>query len=260
MESKVIVITGASSGIGAALAQELGDRGHRLVLAARRTDKLQQVARASGPSALAFKTDVCIRTDVERLRDRALEAFERIDVWVNNAGRGIGRPVEELTDDDVDEMMRVNLKSALYGMQAILPHFKKRGEGHIINISTVLSRVPFATYRSAYCAAKSALNMLTADLRMDLRQTHPGIHVSLVLPGVVTTEFAANALHGTPPARPGAGSSQGRPAEETAVAIADLIATPRPELYTNPALAGVALTYYRDVEKFEENLGKQAPH
>src|ERR687893_439014 len=73
------------------------------------------------------------RAEVERLRDEALRAFGRVDVWINNAGRGISRPVLELTDQDVDEMMSVNVKSALYGMQAIVPHFQERGEGHLIN-------------------------------------------------------------------------------------------------------------------------------
>ena len=140
--SKHIVITGASSGIGAELAVQLGAGGHRVVLAARRERELQVVAATLGPGAIVVPTDVTRRHEVERLRDRAIEAFGHVDVWVNNAGRGINRPVLELTDEELDLMMPVNVKSALYGMQAIVPHFIARGRGHILNVSSVLSRVP----------------------------------------------------------------------------------------------------------------------
>ena len=199
-ESRVVVITGASGGIGAALARELGAAGHSLVLAARRGDVLRRVAdeaRARGaPSAIAVETDVTRRHDVERLRDAALEAFGRFDVWVNNAGRGITRPVLELTDADFDDIMAVNVKSALYGMQAAVPHFVERGTGHLVNVSSFLGRVPLASVRSVYSAAKAALNSLTANLRMDLRTRAPGVHVSLVMPGLVATDFARTAMGG----------------------------------------------------------------
>jgi len=256
--SKVIVLTGASSGIGAALAERLGAQGHRLALAARREKELQEVAAeaAQGGEALAVVTDVRLREEVERLRDRALAAFGRVDVWVNNAGRGIGRPTLELSDEDFDEMMAVNVKSALYGMQAIVPHFKERGEGHLINVSSFLGRVPLASFRSAYSAAKAALNSLTANLRMDLRREHPGIHVSLVMPGIVLTEFAKNALGGTPPGPPPTGPMQPQSVEEVAAAIAGLIENPVPELYTNPASAEIARRYYADVGAFEAGFGQ----
>ena len=125
-----------------------------------------------------------VRAEVERLRDRAIEQFGSIDVWVNNAGRGISRLVAEVTDDELDQMITVNVKSALYGMQAVLPHFKERGAGQIVNVSSFLSRVPMASIRAAYSASKAALNSLTANLRMDLAATHPGIHVTLVMPGL----------------------------------------------------------------------------
>ena len=90
-------------------------------------------------------------------------------------------------------MMTVNVKSALYGMQAIAPHFIARGRGQIVNVSSMLSRVPFATFRSAYNAAKAALNALTANARVDLAREHPGIQVTLVMPGLVRTDFQRNA-------------------------------------------------------------------
>jgi NADP-dependent 3-hydroxy acid dehydrogenase YdfG len=252
--AKVIVITGASSGIGAALARQLGTHGYDLVLAARRERELKQAAKEASVSAIPVVTDVRRRQDVERLRDAALQAFGHVDVWINNAGRGIGRKVLELTDEDFDEMMSVNVKAALYGMQAILPHFLQRGEGHLINVSSFLGRVPMATYRSAYNAAKSALNVLTANLRMDLRATYPRIHVSLVMPGFVATDFARNALWGTPAAPSGGRSAQFQSPEQVAAAIASLIEQPKPELYTNPALAEIVRRYHQDVGAFEESL------
>jgi len=176
-----IVITGASEGIGAALATQLGARGDRVVLAARRERELSEMAARSGPRALAVPTDVTRRAQVERLRVRAIDALGHIDVWVNNAGRGVSKLVAELTDDEFDSAMRDNVKSALYGMQAVLPHFLARERGHIINVSSFLSRVPMVSIRSAYSAAKAALNSLTANLRTDLAGSHPGIHVTLVM-------------------------------------------------------------------------------
>jgi len=245
--TKTIVITGASAGIGAALARHLGRQGHQLVLAARRGPELECVAAECGTAPEVVVADVRRRADVERLRDAALRRFGRVDVWVNNAGRGITRAVLDLSDEDVDEMMAVNVKSALYGMQAIVPYFQERGEGHLINVSSFLGRVPFVAFRSAYNAAKHALNALTANLRMDLRNSHHGIHVSLVLPAVVRTEFAANALGGMVPG----GGPPGQTAEEVAAVIAELIDNPVAEVYTNPASAETARRYYQDVEAFE---------
>ena len=250
--ARVVVITGASSGIGAELARQLGTRGDRLVLAARSEEALGEVARAAGTETQVVRTDVTRRAEVERLRDRALEAFGRVDVWINNAGRGIDRSVMDLTEQDFDEMMAVNVKAPLYGMQAIVPHFQQRGTGHLVNVSSFLGRVPLAANRSAYNAAKHALNALTANLRMDLAARWPGIHVSLVMPGVVATPFAANAL-GAPEtvalARPA--GMQPQTVEEATAAIVELLDHPRAEIYTNPASAPIARRYYEDVGAFE---------
>ena len=258
MSEKVIVITGASGGIGAATARLLAARGDKVVLAARRLPELKGVAEQCGTGALAVVTDVTRRTEVEHLRDEALQAFGEVDVWINNAGRGITCQVLDLTDEDFDQMMAVNTKSALYGMQAIVPYFKERRRGHLINVSSALGRVPFASYRSIYSASKAALNSLTTNLRMDLRREYPDIHVSVVMPPMVSSDFANNALHGTPPPPPGGFRSGAAPQtpEQAAAAIVDLIDHPRPEIYTNPGQSEMVAHYYADVAAFEENLGR----
>jgi NADP-dependent 3-hydroxy acid dehydrogenase YdfG len=241
MSGKVIVITGASGGIGAALAEDLVGRGASVVLVARRAEALQSVAERCGERALAVVADVTRRADMERVVAEALARFGRIDVWVNNVGQGITRLPSELTDDDIDEMMLVNVKSALYGMQAVLPHFQARGDGQIINVSSMLGRMPLATFRSAYCGAKHFLNALTATFRAELAQSHPGIHITLVSPGVVHTEFGLNALHGGVDSRalPNAQS-----AEEVAAVIADVIAHPRPDVYTRAGAQERVVSYF----------------
>src|SRR5436190_4051075 len=257
---RVIVITGASAGIGAAAARELGRRGDSLVLAARTKDALQRVAAEISSKTHVVAADVTRRADVERLRDEALGAFGRVDVWINNAGRGILRPALELTDDNVDEMIAVNVKSALYGMQAIVPHFIERGRGHIINVSSFLGRVPVASPRSVYSAAKAALNSLTANVRGDLRRTHPGINVTLVMPGLGTAEFARYSRGSTGGAiPPGAIVSpmQTQTAEEVAAIVADVIDKPVAEVYTNPASQGVAARYFADVGAFESGAERR---
>ena len=251
--NRTVVITGASAGIGEQIAMELGRRGDALVLAARTADSLQRVAAKTGARTHVVTADVTRRADVERIRDEAIRAFGHVDVWINNAGKGILRPVLELTDDDVDEMIDVNVKSALYGMQAIAPHFMDRGRGHIVNISSFLARVPIASPRSAYSAAKAALNTLTANLRVDLRRTHPGIHVSVVMPGLVSTDFASHARGSTGAMPPGPIGSPMAPQtpEEVAAIVADLLDRPVPEVYTNPASRALATRYFDDVGRFE---------
>jgi len=241
MDGKVIVITGASGGIGAALGELVSGRGARVALLARRDKELREVAARCGPEALPLVSDVTRREDVQGALTASLARFGHVDVWVNNAGQGITRPVSELTDEDFDEMMQVNVKSVLYGMQAVLPHFRERTRGHIINVSSMLGRLPFAIARSAYSAAKHAINSLTANLRMELREKYPGIHVSSVHPGVVATEFGVHARHGGIDSRqmPGAQTAQ-----EVAQVIADVIERPRADVYTRPGAQQMVVAYY----------------
>jgi NAD(P)-dependent dehydrogenase (short-subunit alcohol dehydrogenase family) len=240
MQNKVVVVTGASSGIGAVLAEQLGARGARVVLVARRERELREVAARIGERATVCVADVTERAAVDGVVEHTLSQLGELDVWVNNAGRGISRAVSELSDADFDEMMLVNVKSALYGMQAVLPHFRARRRGQIINVSSMLGRVPMAPVRSAYSAAKHALNALTANLRMELSE-FPEIHVSAVHPGVVATEFGLRALHGGFDSRslPGAQTP-----EEVAAVIVETIERPRADVYTRPEAKQFVLGYY----------------
>ena len=229
MTERVVVVTGASSGIGAALATQLVARGDSVVLVARRGDLLADVTARLGAKAFGLVADVTSREAVRDVVQRAIAHFGRIDVWVSNVGQGISRLPTDLTDDDIDDMVRVNIKTALYGMQEVLPHFRERGDGQIINISSMLGRMPFALQRSAYSASKHFLNALTANFRADVQSTSPNIQVSLVSPGVVRTEFGLNARHGGVDSRVLPDSQS---AEEVAAVIVEVIDSRAPDVYT----------------------------
>ncbi|MEO7363127.1 MAG: SDR family oxidoreductase [Gemmatimonadaceae bacterium] len=241
MSSKHVVITGASGGIGAALAERLAQDGMRVAIVARREAELREVATRCGANALPIVANVTNREAVADVVDQAVEHFGHIDVWVNNVGRGINRLATEVTDDDIDEMITINVKSALYGMQEVLPHFKERGAGHIINVSSMLGRMPMAPFRSVYSASKHFLNALTANFREAVHATHPNIQVSLVSPGVVATEFGNNALGGGPDSRtlPNAQS-----AESVAEVIMGVIQSRSADVYTFPGARDAVIQYY----------------
>ncbi len=244
MSEQVVVITGASTGIGAVLAQQLAREGMSVVLVARRAEALRDMAETCGPQALAVVADMTVRADVQRTVAEALARFGHIDVWVNNVGQGITRMPTALTDDDLDDMMRVNVKSALYGMQEVLPHFKARGRGHVINVSSMLGRVPMAVFRSAYNGAKHFLNALTANFRDEVTATHPDIQFSLVSPGVVFTEFGLRAKHGGVDSR---AIPQGQTPEAVAAVIAAVIASRKPDVYTRAGARQMVLAYFNSV-------------
>jgi NADP-dependent 3-hydroxy acid dehydrogenase YdfG len=245
-EGKVVVITGASAGIGAALAEEIARRGGRVVAAARSADKLEALTARIGGGAIAVPTDVTVRAEVERLRDTALAKAGRIDVWVNNAGRGITRPLAAVSDEDLDAMVRDNVKSVLYGMQAVLPHLQARGDGTIANVSSMLGRVPFAPIRAAYSACKAAMNSLTETMRMELKSSHPEIRVITVLPGVVKTDFGSRALGGGPDSRSLPGAQE---VDEVARVIADALLTRNGDVYTRPGAERIVLGHLEALAK-----------
>lgn len=244
VSTKTVVITGASAGIGAALAPLLAARGASVVLVGRHEAGLEAVAALCHGRALVVTADVTDRTDVRRVVATALEQFGHIDVWVNNVGQGISRLPSELTDDDIDSMMQVNVKSALYGMQEVLPHFKERNTGQVINMSSMLGRAPFAVIRSAYSGAKHFLNALTAMFRAEVQQTHPGIQFTLISPGVVRTSFGISALHGGPDSRTLPDSQS---ADEVALVIANAINRRPADVYTRAGSCDRIASYYATV-------------
>jgi NAD(P)-dependent dehydrogenase (short-subunit alcohol dehydrogenase family) len=203
------------------------------------------VAASTGAPSVVVPADVTRREDVARVFQAAVARFGHVDVWVNNVGRGITRVVEELTDDDIDTMVRDNVKSALYGMQIVLPHFRQRRRGHLVNVSSMLARIPFASFRSAYSAAKHALNSLTENVRMDLARDCPEVRVTCVMPGIVTTDFGLNALGGGVDSRSLPG---GQTAEQVAAIIGDAIERGRGgDVYTGLGALERVVQYLSDL-------------
>ena len=241
IQDTVVVITGASGGIGAALAELLAKRGAWLGLVARRREALEEVAARCEGRAHPMVADATVRSEVRRVVQESLARFGRIDVWVNNVGRGITRVPSELTDDDIDGMILFNVKTALYGIQEVLAHFKERGTGQVVNISSMLGRVPLPAFRSAYNGSKHFLNALTENFRTEVQSTHPGILFTLVSPGVVRTDFGRNALHGGPDSYRLPDSQS---VEEVAEVIAGVIDSPRPDVYTRTGAHARVVDYF----------------
>lgn len=197
----VVVITGASTGIGATLAKHAVKEGAKVVLAARSVDKLGEIVEVCGGSAhaIAVQCDVTKRDDHLNLLAVAIEKFGHIDCWINNAGVGISKPVLTISDEDFDLMMLNNCKSVLYGMQTVVPYYKTQGKGQVINVSSLLGRMPMASVRAMYSASKASMNSLTTNMRVDLHtEGFDNIQVSLFSPGVVATDFGLNAVGGGP--------------------------------------------------------------
>ncbi|KQT02779.1 SDR family oxidoreductase [Rhizobium sp. Leaf386] len=189
IENKVVVITGASSGLGEATARHLAERGATVIIAARRVDRIEALAAeltAKGCKVVAVKTDVIDRDQVKNLVDIAVERFGRIDVMLNNAGLMPLAPLERLKIDEWDRMIDVNIKGVLYGIAAALPHMKAQKSGHIINVSSVYGHVvdPGAT---VYCATKHAVRALSEGLRKEVKPYN--IRTTIISPGAVSTEL-----------------------------------------------------------------------
>jgi len=196
-DRKVAVVTGASSGIGECTAVELARRGYAVVLAARRAEKLQQVAercRAAGGEAAARAVDVSDRAQVDDLVAWTVERFGRLDVMVNNAGHGVHARVHETTDQQMREILDVNFCGVFYGCRAAAAVMIRQRSGHIFNVSSVIGKrgVPFS---GAYCATKFAIVGLTDSLRVELKPYH--VRVTCVCPALTRTEFFDSIRGGT---------------------------------------------------------------
>ena len=190
LKDKVAIITGASSGIGEATARRLAESGARVVLAARRVERLEALAadieRREG-TALVAPTDVTDERSVQRLARMALDAFGRIDILINNAGIMPLSPISKLRVEEWDRMIDVNIKGVLYCVAATLPTMLEQGSGHIINVSSVAGRRPFPS-GTVYSATKFAVRAISQGLRLELSPIK-GIRVTDIEPGVVATEL-----------------------------------------------------------------------
>ncbi|WP_019398375.1 SDR family oxidoreductase [Pseudoxanthomonas sp. GW2] len=189
IHGKVVLVTGASSGIGEATARVLAARGARVVLGARRLDRLQRLAEAiaaTGGSASAPELDVANRASMQAFAEHALQRFGRIDVLVNNAGIMPLSPMAALKVEEWDAMLDVNVRGVLYGIAAVLPTMQAQGSGHVINVSSIggLYAMPTA---AGYCGTKFAVRAISEGLR----QENDRIRVTCVYPGVVESELAA---------------------------------------------------------------------
>jgi NADP-dependent 3-hydroxy acid dehydrogenase YdfG len=187
---KVVVITGASSGVGEATARLLAGNGAKVVLGARRKDRIDAIVRditGKGGNALGFKTDVTRRGDVEALVKGAVDKHGRIDAIVNNSGIMPIAPMAALKIEEWDRMIDVNIKGLLYGVAAVLPIMQKQKLGHIINIASVAGFKVWAPGGTVYSATKFAVRALTEGLRMEHRADN--IRCTIVSPGAVATEL-----------------------------------------------------------------------
>ena len=189
IEGKVVVITGASSGLGESTARHLAELGATVVLGARRVDRIDALAReltAKGQPALAVQTDVTDRLQVQRLVHAAIARFGRIDVMINNAGLMPHSPLERLKIDDWDRMIDVNLKGVLYGIAAALPPMQAQKSGHIINVSSVAGH-KVRPGGAVYSATKHAVRALSEGLRQEVKPYN--IRTTVISPGAVDTEL-----------------------------------------------------------------------
>ncbi|MGC8230188.1 SDR family oxidoreductase [Pseudobacillus badius] len=192
LQGKAAIITGASSGIGLAIAKELAGEGVNVVLAARRAEKLEELAseinQMGTAKALAVQTDMTNKADVEQLVQKAKAAFEHVDIFVNNAGQMLSATVRSGKVEEWEQMIDVNIKGVLYGIHAVLPSMLERSSGHIINIASV-SGLEVTKMSTVYSATKYAVRAISAGLEKELART--GVRVTNISPGMVDTPLSS---------------------------------------------------------------------
>jgi NADP-dependent 3-hydroxy acid dehydrogenase YdfG len=219
IKDKVVLITGASSGIGAATARAAAQAGARLILAARRADRLQALA-GQLPDALAVPCDVTDPAQVRHAVAAGVDHYGRIDVLVNNAGQGLHLPLEQVDPDDFRAVLDLNVVAPLVAVQAVLPTMRAQRSGAIVNVSSATTQLALPGL-GAYAATKAALNMLSAVARKELAAD--GVTVSSVLPFVTATEFHQTLRAGR--IVPAAADFPVHSADHVADAILDVIRT-----------------------------------
>jgi NADP-dependent 3-hydroxy acid dehydrogenase YdfG len=189
IRGKVVVITGASSGLGEATARLLSAEGAPVVLGARRADRLKSLVEElsdRGGKAIAITTDVVLREQVQALVDKAVQTYGRVDVMINNAGLMPQALLERLQIDEWDRMIDVNIKGVLYGIAAALPYMKEQKSGHFINVSSVAGHRVGPSF-AVYAATKYAVRALSEGLRQEVKPYN--IRTTVISPGAVATEL-----------------------------------------------------------------------
>ncbi|MCA0252264.1 MAG: SDR family oxidoreductase [Actinobacteria bacterium] len=192
VRGKVVVITGASSGLGEALARQLAERGARLVLAARRGDRLTQLTEeivAQGGEAIGQQTDVSDKTQVAALIAQALTTFGQVDVLVNNAGIMPASSFAKNDTDEWDRLIDINIKGVLYGIGAVLPHMRERKSGHIVNVSSTAAHHTTGLVAPVYSATKHAVKEISDGLRAEEALVGSGIRITEMAPGMIDTDL-----------------------------------------------------------------------
>ncbi len=235
VRDSVVVVTGASSGIGRATAVAFAANGAAVVLAARRAEALDEVTRecaAAGGSALAVPTDVTSADDVQELARRALARFGRIDVWVNCAAVTAFAPFQEIPLADFRRILDVNIMGYVHGARAALPHLRDQGKGVLVNVSSIVSAVP-QPYTHAYSMSKAAVRVLSASLRQELRlDGAKQVKVCTVLPATIDTPFFEHTANYT--GRKAKAMPPVYSAERVAKTIVNLVRVPRREVIVGP--------------------------
>lgn len=228
IEDSVAIVTGASSGIGEATARELTARGAKVVLAARRTERLDKLA-VQLPNALAVTTDVTQPDQITALVDATLTRFGRVDIVINNAGQGLHLPLADVDPDDFRAIFELNVVAQLSLMQAVYPTMTTQHSGTIINVGSATSRLPLPGL-GAYSGTKAALALMSSVARVEWEGD--GITVGCILPFLTDTEFHSTLRAGEMVRREGM-----RPAdspEKVATAIADMIVSGEAEVVLAP--------------------------
>lgn len=256
--SQVVVVTGASSGIGRATAIRFAAEGASLVLAARRPEALAAVVaecEQAGGRAIAVPTDVSDEGAVDALAERAVEAFGRLDVWVNDAAVSVFAPLVEAPIDDVRRVLDVNVLGYVYGARAALREMLRQGRGVLINVSSVVGEVP-QPYAAPYSMSKAAVRALGGSLRSELGlQKAKHVHVVTILPATVDTPFFSHPANYT--GRRVLAMPPVYPPGQVAAAIVKAARRPKPEIAVGPIAKTMVREHRRHPEVVEGQLALQ---
>lgn len=192
LSGKTAIITGASSGIGAAIAMHLAEEGTNVVLAARRKNMLDELVESinekNSGQAIAVETDVTSKDEVDLLADKTVDTFGEVDIYVNNAGLMLLSTIQKSHVDEWDQMVDVNIKGVLYGINSVLPKMLERKTGHLVNVASVAGH-EVSKVNAVYSATKFAVRALSMGLEKELART--GVRVTNISPGAVDTDLAS---------------------------------------------------------------------